>query len=150
MDRRKILLLSRRNSGFEELFRSEDPSVRKYVWLRRCRYRLGVPQLPLESVLSFSPSILADFVPDGNEISDADSQNLLLFLQALRTSLGVNPILSMAASMSGLIGPAQAPVGNVAPYAQYLEYVLNLLVLRELQTDNSRQLPQPHDVRRNG
>lgn len=32
----------------------------------------------------------------------------------------------MAASMSGLIGPGQAPVGNLAQYAQYLDY-LNLM-----------------------
>lgn len=62
-------------------------------------------------------------VGNGNRVNDADADNYLSFLATLRKSLGVTPLITAAVSMGGFLGPNQAPVQNLKPYADYFDYI---------------------------
>ncbi|KAL8276833.1 hypothetical protein RQP46_010764 [Phenoliferia psychrophenolica] len=58
-----------------------------------------------------------------NNISSADSANLLLFAKELKSQLGSSKIITAAVSMTGFVGPEGAVLSDFSEYAKYIDYI---------------------------
>ncbi|KAM0750346.1 glycoside hydrolase family 18 protein, partial [Meredithblackwellia eburnea MCA 4105] len=60
----------------------------------------------------------------GNQVSSKDTANFLLFLQALRTSLGSDKIISACTTQQAFLGADGSPLTDVSAFAAVLDHIL--------------------------
>ncbi|KAK4701300.1 chitinase, partial [Phenoliferia sp. Uapishka_3] len=58
-----------------------------------------------------------------NNISSADSANLLLFAKELKSQLGSSKIITAAVSMTGFVGPDGTVLTDFSEYAKYIDFI---------------------------
>ncbi|KAM0754841.1 glycoside hydrolase, partial [Meredithblackwellia eburnea MCA 4105] len=61
---------------------------------------------------------------DGNEVSTKDTANFLLFLQALRTSLGTDKLISACTTQTAFLGADGSPLTDVSAFGEVLDHIL--------------------------
>ena len=60
----------------------------------------------------------------GNDVSSADSTNLLAFLKLLRSQLGTDKVISLATPLNVWYGSDGNSLTDVSPFANYIDHIL--------------------------